>query len=78
MVSVIISPVEFYVHPVQESSGSLAQLERELDMMVEGEQLAREVEVTVGSIWAVHQKAWYRVEVISVSYGNVSSSPCPT
>ena len=42
--------------------------------MVNGEQVAREVEVSVGSIWAVHQKkAWYRVEVIGVSFGNVSS-----
>ena len=53
MVSVIISPEEFSVHPVRESSGSLAQLERELDMMVKENQVAREVEV------AVYQKAWY-------------------
>ena len=72
MVSVIISPEEFYVHPVQEASGSLAQLERELDTIVKGEQVAREMEVNVGSIWAVHQKAWYRVEVISVHDGKVS------
>ena len=77
MVSVIISPEEFYVHLLQESSGSLAQLERELDMMVKENQVAREVEVAVGSIWHVYQKAWYRVEVISVSYGNVSSRSCP-
>ena len=72
MVSVIVSPEEIYVHPVQEYSGDLAQLERELDMMVEGDQVARGVEVAVGSIWAVHQKAWYRVEVISVSSGHVN------
>ena len=41
------------VHPVQESSGSLAQLDRKLDMILKGEQVAREVEVAVGSIWAV-------------------------
>ena len=57
MVSVILSPKGFYVNPIQESNGSLAQLERELDMMVKGEKVAREVEVAVGSIWAVHQKA---------------------
>ena len=54
MVSVIISPEEVYVHPVQESSGSLDHLERELGMMVKGEQVA--MEVIVESIWAVHQK----------------------
>ena len=57
MVLVIISLEEVYVYHVQESRGSLAQLERELDMMVKGEKVAREVEVAVGSIWAVHQKA---------------------
>ena len=57
MVSVIISPV-------QNSSGSLAQLERELYMTVKGGQVAREAEVTVESIWAVHQKAWCWVEVL--------------
>ena len=55
MVSVILSPKGFYVNPIQESNGSLAQLERELDMMVKGEKVAGEVEVA--SIWAVHQKA---------------------
>ena len=53
MVSVILSPKGFYVNPIQESNGSLAQLERELDMMVKENQVAREVEV------AVYQKAWY-------------------
>ena len=37
MVLVIISLEEVYVYHVQESRGSLAQLERELDMMVKGE-----------------------------------------
>ena len=73
MVSVIISPV-------QNSSGSLAQLERELYMTVKGGQVAREAEVTVGSIWAVHQKVWFWVEVVIVSYGNVdqltTDMPC--
>ena len=40
MVLVIISLEEVYVYHVQESRGSLAQLERELDMMVKGEHVA--------------------------------------
>ena len=33
-------------------------------MIVKREQVAREVEVAVGSIWAVHQKAWYRANLM--------------
>ena len=72
MVSVIVSPDEIYVHPVQESSGDLARLEREVDMVVEGDQVAREAEVVVGSIWAVHHQAWLRMEVTSIAYGCVN------
>ena len=56
LVSHIVSPDEMYVHPVQETCGNLAQLEQELQEMAAGEKVAREVEVVVGSVWAVHQQ----------------------
>ena len=41
-------------------SGNLAKLEQELQMMAEGEEVAKEVakeeEVVAGSVWAVHQQ----------------------
>ena len=72
LVSHIVSPDEMYVHPVQETSGNLAQLEQELQVMAAGEKVAREVEVVVGSVWAVHQQEWYRVIVSSVEESKVT------
>ena len=37
-------------------SGNLAKLEQELQMMAEGEKVAKEEEVVAGSVWAVHQQ----------------------
>ena len=37
-------------------SGNLAKLEQELQMMAEGEEVAKEEEVVAGSVWAVHQQ----------------------
>ena len=67
MVSVIVSPEEFYVHPIQESSGDLATVERELDSLVQGDKVARPEEVVVGSVWAVHNNDdWCRMKVTKV------------
>ena len=38
------------IHPVQESGEDLSRLEREVGMVVEGEKVAREVEVVVRSV----------------------------
>ena len=56
LVSHLVSPDEIYVHPVQETSGNLARLEEELQIKAVGEEVARELEVVVGSVWAVHQQ----------------------
>ena len=56
LVSYIVSTDYIYVHPVQEMSGNLAKLEQELQMMAEGEEVAKEEEVVAGSVWAVHQQ----------------------
>ena len=48
---------------------SEAQLDRELDEIVDGEQVAREAELNVESVAVAHQKAWDRVEVIKVPDG---------
>ena len=67
MVSVIVSPEEFYVHPIQESRGDQATVERELDSLVQGDKVARTEEVVVGSVWAVHHNhAWCRMKVTRV------------
>ena len=55
MVSVIVSPEEFYVHPIQESRGDQATVERELDSLVQGDKVARTEEVVVGSVGSSSQ-----------------------
>ena len=72
LVSHLVSPDELYVHPVQETSGNLARLEEELQIKAVGEEVAREMEVVVGSVWAVHQQEWFRVIVNSVENGRVT------
>merc|ERR1719186_369201 len=72
LVSHIVSPDELYVHPVQETSGNLASLKEELQIKAFGEEVARELEVVVGSVWAVHQQEWFRVIVNSGENGRVT------
>ena len=74
MVSVIISPEEFYVHPIQESSGDLTKVERELDSLVQGDKGQRhgdhhhrstssELTMASGLSWTILPLAAMRVTV---------------
>jgi len=73
-VSHVESPDELYVQPVQETTANLLKLEQELEMAVT-QDVARKVEVIVGSAWAVHlEKKWFRVRVESVDELTVNIS----
>ena len=45
-------------------------MEQELQTMAECEEVAKEEEVVVGSVWAVQE--WYRVVAVRIDHGKVA------
>ena len=52
-------------------SGNLAKLEQELQTMAECEEVAKEEEVVVGSVWAAHQQELYRLVAVRIDHTKV-------